>query len=424
MISNLSSVSPGVVDVPHGLSCETFSEQTDIYFRNIEALLQDTTRSEFLPGQSVMSSKEVVAAVMESYQELLPVYEMYLKTGNSSLFSPGQVTNSAFSRLVNIGQTYFRPAVLKESLERLSDKQDILNALKQMCYLGEAAMELHFARQTVGWIDEKGEVALDAIKYAGDFGAQGVTDQDFHRKISMLEALFSPPDRDKFPYIDNYTKMIQQSEYFILSQILSRTGATESPTLSFLGSGPMDLSSVIMIVCDHSLGNGKLKVVSIDRDTEAVEVSQKLTSIMEKLEIFSAGRKKVIHGDAANLNFTKSNYGCTENNNCPSDVLFIAAMIPEEIRNSILKKVQENSENPISGVMMRDAHGLVASLLYPKVNTQILKDNDFSIIQESHPVSQILNDYLLSCNEHIRIVSQEIVNSTIGAINNKARKYT
>jgi hypothetical protein len=101
-----------------------------------------------------------------------------------------------------------------------------------------------------------------------------------------------------------------------------------------------------------------------------------------------------------------------------ADVLFIAAMIPPPVRIKILERARQNHIDPISGIIIRDARGLTAELLYPPVEVRTLSDHGFEVINESHLVSQILNGTVPYFDpERGQVVSAEIVNSTLGAIN-------
>lgn len=281
--------------------------------------------------------------------------------------APGPVTNEAFGELVDIALGVYSSKV------EVNDPE-----LRAICNAGEGQMEAFYARQALEYLESE-PGALESIR---ERAAQKNPAGEREWKIELLRALYSPPGKPAYPYLDNYVKMVEQAE----GPMVEALGPS---SLTFAGSGPMDLTADLMLV--H---HPELHLNELDRDASAVELSRRLSAYKEELGIIPAGSKTILQRDLGE--------GLK---GIPTDVLFIAAAIPGPVRSAVLQGLKD-----VDAVIMRDSRGLAGGLLYEPLEVEGME-----VLYQAHPVQHFLNgDVSIEGDpKNIWPVSGEIVNSTI-----------
>lgn len=171
----------------------------------------------------------------------------------------------------------------------------------------------------------------------------------------------------QFPYINNYLTMVDQ-EARIIQQYKSHP-----KHIVFCGSGPLPFTGLLLAA--HTMAS---RFTFVDYNLDAVIWSRKLIHKWEQHNIIPKGRISVIHLDASLLQFQFENsHGAASPSvkdhvlfNC--DVLFVAALIPNQVKLKMFKAAQHLQHNaPV--IVLRTAHGLTARLAYHSVPSQMFK---------------------------------------------------
>ena len=140
---------------------------------------------------------------------------------------------------------------------------------------------------------------------------------------------------------------------------LLSASSTHCLTVAFVGSGPLPLTGILLAL--HLNAN----VILIDCDSDAVQLSLQLVREWENKCILPENRVTVISCDACNLTFASKPTSPTTSQGKAiyCDVLFVAALIPNAVKESLAQKVGKmGADGPL--VVLRTAHGLTARLAY------------------------------------------------------------
>ena len=184
-----------------------------------------------------------------------------------------------------------------------------------------------------------------------------------------------------FPYVQNYVDMIKKESKVVLSFLErecanvenliqnSRATSAEDIILAFCGSGPIPFSGILFTL------NLNCKIVLIDNDKEAAELSRKLLRLYEEWGVIPSGKVRVICANCQDLTYEKAARVKPSGKNLDSvvkcDVLFVAALIPDEHKVNMFQRLNRQGENsPL--VILRTAHGLTARLAYKVAQRQHL----------------------------------------------------
>ncbi len=161
--------------------------------------------------------------------------------------------------------------------------------------------------------------------------------------------------------------------------------------MTFVGSGALPLTGFVNQIitgCNVNL---------IDVDPEAVELSQKLRTHLEFLGVLEKdavsvyiehgnqvhyggpredgdrlshrGQRFVVDGQHFNFN-TKGELSSRESEDLkyiPTDILYIASLIPNNIKRGMVKNLEENKIDPVPVTIVRSARGL-SSMLYEPIH--------------------------------------------------------
>lgn len=217
----------------------------------------------------------------------------------------------------------------------------------------------------------------------------------------------------EFPYTTNYVKMVETEAQVIKAHLRANKISVEAGrpiNVAFCGSGPLPLTGMLLAACMDA------NVTLIDVDQEAIDLSQKLTENWEARGILPKGHVHGVVADGGKLRFRKGTKKITgtrspEKMTVQCDVLFVAALIPNAIKDKIAETVSDMKEDgPL--VVLRTAHGLTARLAYFQNRRHIItKYLDF--IGLVAPIVHELDDgYIVDDDERpMEFFSEEILNS-------------
>lgn len=284
---------------------------------------------------------------------------------------PSPSLNASLTDLVNYLQATNLPytpqgqhtsfATVEAEVCRAIDASDTLttraNAIRSTATRAESRLELHFAPLLL-----RGESAAD--------------DALSHTKRVVHAS--SP-----FPYVDNYLTMVEKESEIIRKALPSIEGRESGklaniPHVVFCGSGPLPLTGIFLITYM------RCRVTLVDNDEQAVKLSTQLIRNWEKRGIIPTGRISVILADCADLTFLPPSHDPeqfssqersegyqngihTNPSTSPAiiscDVLFVAALIPNDVKDVVVKSASLlKSHAPL--VVVRSAHGLTARTAY------------------------------------------------------------
>lgn len=196
----------------------------------------------------------------------------------------------------------------------------------------------------------------------------------------------------------------------------------EGKYMTFVGSGSLPLTGIM----NHIVSGCKVNLV--DSDPEAVEISNKFITYLESLGVVKPGAIKVyrtngeeVHYGGPRKGFERADHagrvhpethytlddqghwqeGKKDKVYVPTDILYIAGLVPTEGKNTILHNVVEDKSDPVQHVMVRSARGLSRLLYEPVENGPFYKNTFFrmhgTVVPERHMVDY--QDAVLSYKE-------------------------
>lgn len=162
----------------------------------------------------------------------------------------------------------------------------------------------------------------------------------------------------EFPYTSNYDVMVHH-EARVIQSLLPTPGKRKMHVV-FCGSGPLPLTGLFLAA------NMNCNVTLVDCDAVAVRLSKRLITMWETRCVLPEGRVKVVRADGADLRFRaigEREVG-EQNAKCMAcDALFLAALIPNGVKETLVKRVSGLGDKaPL--VVLRSAHGLTARFAY------------------------------------------------------------
>lgn len=276
----------------------------------------------------------------------------YLTKPDESL-DPSPEINTILSELVSLLQGSSRDlgltkdacfADIEGKVCDYIDKNESLaaraNAIRSIAIRSETRLELYWARRLVK------------------------STTPVYSTMSAIEKIHA--GSGAFPYFGNYACMVQ-TESEVIQTHLRQNHCKDCPMnksicVAFCGSGPLPLTGILLSVCL------KAKVILIDNDQESVYLSQKLIENWEAREIIPSGSLNVVCADGGQVRFLRNAgqhfcQGGQKANSVECDILFVAALIPNRVKEDIARNVAEMRDNgPL--VVMRTAHGLTARFAY------------------------------------------------------------
>lgn len=243
----------------------------------------------------------------------------------------------------------FYSTVEWESCKVIDQDEELLkkaNAIREVAVRAETRMEFYY-----------NDILLTAAK-----NLELESDLSFVERIKVAA--------DLFLYTDNYVDMVDV-EADVLSWFWERSGRKGDMHIAFCGSGPLPLTGLLLAVC---LG---AEVTLIDCCPDAIEASKKLVERWEEIGVIPSGRITHMCANGADVQFVEkkkgekilaSKYG---NKYISCDVVFLAALIPNKVKENMAKNVSDlGDKGPL--VVLRSAHGLTSRFAYYRTRRSIL----------------------------------------------------
>lgn len=188
----------------------------------------------------------------------------------------------------------------------------------------------------------------------------------------------------QFPYINNYLTMVDQ-EARIIQQY-----KPHPKHIVFCGSGPLPFTGLLLAA--HTMAS---HFTFVDYNLDAVIWSRKLINKWEQQNIIPKGRISVVHLDASLLQFQlqtsldAASPAVKDHVLFNCDVLFVAALIPNQVKLKMFKAAQHLQQNA-PAIVLRTAHGLTARLAYHSAPSQMFKSYvplAATVVPQTHALS-------------------------------------
>lgn len=281
-----------------------------------------------------MGSLEEQQTSEEGSALLREITRLHAEISNLQSLSPSEKVNELFTKLVT---TCIPPSTIDTTKLTKSDNS-MRSDLIKLCGKAEELLERHYSTL----LSEK-EKPLDHL--------------------------------NMFPYYSNYLKL-SHLEHTILTTRFPHT-AQSAPTVAFIGSGPLPLSSVVL--AKHHMQSSVIH--NYDVDPVANSLAMRLTSSDGDLS-----QRMVFHTcDVMDVTSQLRDY----------DVVFLAALVGMGREEKVL--IIEHLANcmaPLAVLMVRSATG-ARGFLYPVVDPNDLQDNGFELISVFHPTDEVINSVLI-----------------------------
>ncbi len=179
-------------------------------------------------------------------------------------------------------------------------------------------------------------------------------------KVLKLEAFLSP-----YPNLDFYEAAVA-AEGFMISVIGAGYSSQQPLHISFPGSGALPMTTLLL-----SMFSSNWTFNLIDIDPEALALSRKLIDRLHDLGLVNKQQFRFICSDAKDLSYVHPNYSGSNPLHIPTHVLFMAALVPIDVKGAIFDSVS-HSEGP-PAVMVRTARKVSQYLTYDKCPREIIE---------------------------------------------------
>ena len=155
-------------------------------------------------------------------------------------------------------------------------------------------------------------------------------------------------------------------------------------TVAICGSGPLPLSSLFL-----HLFTG-MKVVLIDRASDAARRSRRLITNLERLEIVEPGALSVRQYEAGRVRFRSPDMPPTQTADATvaCDAVMITSLVDPGAKASIADHISHDPGAP-DLLIMRSATGLSARLAYDALPTETLSQGALAYCGEAQPATQV-----------------------------------
>lgn len=295
--------------------------------------------------------------------ELLAISEILLEQDAKQNLSPeNPKINKTLTRLVEIVAT--TPKETAEKILQNNSLQSAAHDIRRISGYAEGEMELYYARR---------------IRCIPPIGRQSSLEQ----RAAALKNLLGD-----FPYVDNYAKIVQAE-----LKLIQQPRIDSYSKIAFAGSGPLPLTAAFFALYTDS------SITCVDKSSEAAFESRRFIRELEKARVLKTGQVNVLECDAQYFDYTGY------------DVVFLASLIPNEIKKSITNKLSRGTTQ-IPVILLRSVEDL-GVLLYPKINPVEHTNERLSFLGEMRPKRPGFNSRIPE-NPNMIIVTgdKEIINTT------------
>lgn len=295
-------------------------------------------------------------------ENISSVYERVRKylTEPDHCLDPSPEVNEALSDLVALLQGVemktaksdeYKFGNLERRICRKIDDNEILtyraNEIRSIAIRAESRMELYWSRR----LAKKRSVVGPQFSFA--------------EKIRI--------GSEDFPYVTNYIDMVEVESKVILEHLkLNKPewfNNGRKLRVVFCGSGPLPLTGFLLSTDLNAI------VTLIDRDAESVRLSKQLLRSWEARNIIEPGMVNIILSDGGDLQYERSGgpgWNNADESRIECDILFLAALIPNDVKEKIAFTVSKMREHgPL--LVLRTAHGLTARFAYFKNRRSVVE---------------------------------------------------
>lgn len=262
---------------------------------------------------------------------------------------PSPILNSIFSDLVSYLQG-------SPSIVNLPTNGSFSTVAREVCHVLDTDQKLRARSSTIRELAIRAESRMELyyVQVLLAAGKRRMTGMSGVEKVHMASRCF--------PYIDNYVTMVKTEAKVIQKFMDKKCIGSRNMNIAFCGSGPLPFTGILLALYME------VNVTLIDCDAEAVELSTRLIDAWEKNGIIPKGQVSIICANGADVAFNESVAG-KESVWC--DVLFVAALIPNDVKEVMIRNVCRARENgPL--VVLRTAHGLTARFAYFKTKRKTI----------------------------------------------------
>ncbi|CAO3636261.1 unnamed protein product [Cunninghamella blakesleeana] len=290
------------------------------------------------------------------------ILNIYQQLKNAQHLRPSEHINSLFTKLVHICILPIDQNIIHQVLNDHSIL-DILYSLRELCSQGEYQLETFWSSY------------ITSSSTTNDTMFMNHHHDDDHWVKRTKKQL------SKFVYYQNYVDLTRIECYALLG-----VGASLK-RVAFIGSGPLPLSSIEMILQHHSTIE---RIDNVDIDQEAIRLSTELTQNLALPKNIQS-RFFYYQSDAT----LYQGYD-------QADVVCLGALVGGDNHNNkfdILIHVAKKMR-PGSWLLIRSAHGL-RQLLYPslspiELNTCSALSGLLEVVLELHPHHDVVNSVLIA----------------------------
>ncbi|KAK3352036.1 Nicotianamine synthase [Neurospora tetraspora] len=291
----------------------------------------------------IMANAKITKAQMVALT-ILDTHEQLKKLSN---YRPGKEINRLLGNLVHTCVQIHPPSVIQQILN-FPGLQQMLPSLRTICSEAECCLENHWAEHALSFANQGSDAVLKALQI-------------------------------DFPYFHNYVDLARLE----LSAIRAAMPTTELKKITFIGSGPLPLTSWCLLDEIRQTSDNTPTITNIDMSPSAIATSLHLNAVLgpwgEEMEFFC--------GEAGSSSISLAD----------SDVVYVAALVglSQEDKEEIFLNVVRTMR-PGALLVIRSAWGL-RTCLYPEVsvNTERLLEvlEPCAVV---HPYTDVVNSVVVA----------------------------
>ncbi|KAL8985710.1 MAG: hypothetical protein Q9205_000661 [Flavoplaca limonia] len=288
----------------------------------------------------------------------------YVQLTQLPTLRPSTKVNGIFNDLVRLCCDTFDEVIAEKVLTH-PNIVDIVTPLRCLCSIGEYQLEAHWTEQILECGSPKEGMA--SCRLLIDVPAKKYSDR-CSAGIMFL----------KFPYYDNYLDLVRME----LNALASATRSGRAKRFAVLGSGPLPMTALCIILESMKQNGNAVVVHNVDRDPWAIAKS---SAMCRKL----------------GYRLDQVSFQCAEVEDQTLDlqdfdVVCLASLVgtTSEQKQSVVAQVARKM-GPGAMLLLRSAHWM-RSLLYPVVVTTHLTALGLKPLLIVHPCNHVINSVVIS----------------------------
>ncbi|KAI9669275.1 MAG: putative 26S proteasome regulatory subunit [Trizodia sp. TS-e1964] len=310
---------------------------------------------------------------VEAQKYITAILHTYKALSNLPKLEPSPVVNSLFQALVEICSCTPTSSVVTKVLTN-PYINEIGAKLQQLCSTGEFQLEKYWSQKIYGAATELAS-------------SQGLIQHphllvDPHRVLMSGEAAHAA--LQSFPYYQNYKELTRLE----LNTVLAVKSGEPPSTVTFIGSGPLPLTSIFIAdMLKNDNLNKPITIHNIDHCPKAVALS---SALCQALGSFHSQVMRFQCADASD-----------DQIRCPlqdSDVVYIAALVRsiEGQKRQLITHIASQMR-PGALLVLRSAHSL-RSLMYSAIDLErdVSAISSLQLLLEVHPYHDVVNSVVIA----------------------------